>query len=77
MSRLLYALGALALGQNALAAPQLSPRATTSLDAWLATETTFSLNGILNNIGASGTYAQSAKNGAVIASPSTSNPDCK
>lgn len=77
MSRLLYALGALALGQNALAAPQLSPRATTSLDAWLATETTFSLNGILNNIGASGAYAQSAKNGAVIASPSTSNPDCK
>ncbi|OOQ85661.1 Glucoamylase [Penicillium brasilianum] len=75
MSRLLYALGALALGQSALAAPQLSPRATTSLDAWLATETTVSLNGILNNIGASGAYAQSAKNGAVIASPSTSNPD--
>ncbi|KAJ5461429.1 Glucoamylase [Penicillium daleae] len=75
MSRLLYALGALALGQTALAAPQLSPRATASLDSWLATETTFALNGILNNIGASGAYAQSAKNGAVIASPSTSNPN--
>lgn len=77
MSRLLYALGALALGQSALAAPQLSPRATASLDAWLATETTVSLNGILNNIGASGAYAKSAKNGVVIASPSTSNPNCK
>ncbi|KAJ5381374.1 Glucoamylase [Penicillium cataractarum] len=75
MSRLLYALGALALGQSALAAPQLSPRATTSLDAWLATETTVSLDGILKNIGASGAFAQSAKNGVVIASPSTSNPD--
>ncbi|KAH8690676.1 putative glucan 1,4-alpha-glucosidase [Talaromyces proteolyticus] len=75
MPRLSYALCALALGYTALAAPKLSPRATVSLDAWLATETTFSLNGILQNIGASGAYAQSAKAGVVIASPSTSNPD--
>ncbi|KAI2793983.1 Glucoamylase [Penicillium oxalicum] len=74
MSRLLYALGALAVGQSALAAPQLSPRAT-SLDSWLSSETTFSLNGILANIGSSGAYSKSAASGAVIASPSTSNPD--
>ncbi|KAL2830841.1 putative glycosyl hydrolase, family 15 [Aspergillus cavernicola] len=74
MSRLSYALCALALGQCALAAPQLSPRATASLDAWLATETTVSLDGILDNIGASGAYALSARAGVVIASPSTSEP---
>lgn len=77
ISGLSSVLCALALGQSALGAPQLSPRATTSLDAWLATETTVSLNGILDNIGASGAYAQSAKAGVVIASPSTDNPDCK
>jgi glucoamylase len=77
ISRLSSVLCALALGQTALAAPQLSPRATTSLDAWLASETTVSLNGILDNIGASGAYAQSAKAGVVIASPSTDSPDCE
>ncbi|RHZ43995.1 putative glucan 1,4-alpha-glucosidase [Aspergillus thermomutatus] len=75
MPRLSYALCALALGHAAVAAPQLSPRATVSLDTWLATETTVSLNGILANIGASGAYAKSAKAGVIIASPSTSNPD--
>lgn len=77
ISRLYSVLCALALGKSALAAPQLSPRATASLDTWLASETTISLNGILDNIGASGAYAASAKPGVVIASPSTSNPDCK
>lgn len=77
VSRLASVLCALVLGQSALAAPHLSRRATTSLDAWLASETTVSLNGILNNIGASGAYAQSASAGIVIASPSTSSPDCK
>ncbi|EEA23076.1 glycoside hydrolase 15 protein [Talaromyces marneffei ATCC 18224] len=64
-----------ALGHNALAAPQFSPRATVGLDAWLASETTFSLNGILANIGSSGAYSASAKPGVVIASPSTNNPN--
>lgn len=63
--------------QSVLAAPNLTPRATTSLGSWLATETTVSLNGILDNIGASGAYAQSAKAGIVVASPSTSDPDCE
>ena len=77
MPRLSYALCALALGHAAIAAPQLSPRATGSLDTWLATETTVSLNGILANIGADGAYAKSAKPGVIVASPSTSNPDCE
>ena len=68
------ALCALTLSQSAVAAPKLVSRA--NLDTWLDSETTFSLNGILDNIGASGAYAQSAKPGIVIASPSTSNPDC-
>lgn len=71
-----FALHALGLVQAVLGAPQLSPRATTAVDAWLATETTVALNGILANIGSSGDYAKSAKPGVVIASPSTSNPDC-
>ena len=75
LSSVLCALAAFC--QSALAAPGLSPRATTSLDAWLASETTVSLNGILDNIGASGAYAASAKAGVVIAILSTSSPDCK
>jgi glucoamylase len=79
MACLFYSSCALALvwGQIVLAAPNLSPRATVSLGSWLATETAVSLNGILDNIGASGAYAQSAKAGVVIASPSISNPDCE
>ncbi|RAL14878.1 putative glucan 1,4-alpha-glucosidase [Aspergillus homomorphus CBS 101889] len=70
-----YALCALALSPWATAAPQLDARATGSVDAWLGTETTVSLNGILANIGADGEFSKSAKSGIVIASPSTSNPD--
>ncbi|KAF9883667.1 hypothetical protein FE257_003101 [Aspergillus nanangensis] len=76
MTRLLtLALYALTLAPSVIAAPQLAARASTSLDAWLATETTVSLNGILANIGSSGKYAANAKPGIVIASPSTNNPD--
>lgn len=65
----------MALGHAVVAAPQLAARATTSLDTWLASETTVAREGILNNIGSSGAYAASAKPGIVIASPSTSNPN--
>ena len=77
--RLVLALSALAFGQSAVAAPQpaILPRATGSLDTWLATETTVAKNGVLNNIGSTGAHAASAKPGIVIASPSLSNPDCK
>jgi glucoamylase len=72
------ALWALALGHAVIAAPPqvaLAPRAS-SVDSWLASETTIARQGILNNIGSAGAYAASAKPGVVIASPSTSSPDC-
>ncbi|KAL4813309.1 Six-hairpin glycosidase-like protein [Aspergillus spinulosporus] len=75
MPRLSNVLSVLALGHAVTAAPQLSARATASLDTWLSTETSYALDGILANIGASGAYAKTAKAGVVIASPSTENPD--
>ncbi|KAJ5150854.1 uncharacterized protein N7482_010106 [Penicillium canariense] len=66
---------ALALGHAVIAAPQLEPRATASLDTWLASETSVARQGILDNIGSSGAYAASADPGIIIASPSTSSPD--
>ena len=77
MAPIWTALWALTLGQAVLAAPQLAARATSSLDTWLASETTVARQGILDNIGAGGAYAASAKAGIVIASPSTDSPDCK
>ena len=71
------ALCALTFGSAALAAPQLTPRATDSLDTWLESEVPFAREGILDNIGSDGAYAKSSKSGIVIASPSTSNPDCE
>ncbi|KAL4922969.1 putative glucan 1,4-alpha-glucosidase [Aspergillus undulatus] len=75
MLRLCYALAVLALSNPVAAAPPLTPRATLSLDIWLSTETSFALDGILANIGASGAYAKSAEAGVVIASLSTEDPD--
>lgn len=58
-------------------APQLVALASTNLDTWLESETAVAPNAILQNIGARGAFAASAKSGVVIASPSTENPDCK
>lgn len=77
MAPIWTALCALTLGQAVLAAPHLEARATGSLDTWLASETSIARQGILDNIGASGVYAASAKPGIVIASPSTDSPDCE
>lgn len=72
------ALWALTLGHAVVAAPQiLAPRATGSLDTWLASESAVARQGILDNIGSAGAYAANAKPGIVVASPSTSDPDCK
>ena len=72
------ALWALTLGHSVVAAPQiLAPRATGSLDTWLASESTVARQGILDNIGSAGAYAANAKPGIVLASPSTSDPNCK
>ncbi|CAI7588878.1 unnamed protein product [Penicillium pancosmium] len=73
--RIWTALCALTFGSTVLAAPQLAPRATGSLDTWLASETAVAREGILGNIGSSGAYAKSSGSGIVIASPSTDSPD--
>ncbi|KAJ5369544.1 hypothetical protein N7509_014156 [Penicillium cosmopolitanum] len=75
--RIWTTLCALTFGSAVLAAPQLAPRATGSLDAWLASETAVAREGILDNIGSSGAYAKSSGSGIVIASPSTDSPDCE
>jgi hypothetical protein len=77
MAPIWTALCALTLGQAVLAASRLAAGATTSLDTWLASETTVARQGILDNIGSSGVYATTADPGIVIASPSTDSPDCK
>jgi glucoamylase len=70
------ALGVLCLVPTALAG-EFIPRATGSLDSFLATETPIALQGLLNNIGPSGTFTAGVSPGIVIASPSKSDPNCK
>ena len=47
-----------------------------SVDSFIDTESTIALHNLLCNIGADGCNAQGAVPGAVIASPSITNPDC-
>ncbi|KAF2157315.1 carbohydrate-binding module family 20 protein [Myriangium duriaei CBS 260.36] len=54
---------------------RLSSRATGDLSTWLSTENSIALQGVLNNIGSSGSKAQGAGPGVVVASPSKSNPN--
>jgi glucoamylase len=54
----------------------VKPRATGSLDSFIASESTVARQGILNNIGSGGSKVPGAAPGLVIASPSKSNPDC-
>lgn len=79
MARLWTALWAVILGHAAIAALQapLAFRKPHDLDTWLASETAVARQGILDNIGSSGAYAATAKPGVLIASPSTSNPNCE
>ncbi|KAJ9376288.1 CAZyme family GH15 and CBM20 [Paecilomyces variotii] len=64
-------------GTTAVVPPRapVTPRATGSLDSWLATESPYALQGVLANIGPDGADASGASSGIVIASPSKSNPD--
>lgn len=66
-------------GTTAVVPPRapVTPRATGSLDSWLATESPYALQGVLANIGPDGADASGASSGIVIASPSKSDPDCK
>ena len=52
-------------------------RATGSLSSFIASESPIALQGVLNNIGSTGSKAPGAASGLVVASPSTSNPNCK
>ena len=52
-------------------------RATGSLSSFIASESPIALQGVLNNIGSTGSKVPGAASGLVVASPSTSNPDCK
>lgn len=54
----------------------LESRATGSLASFIAAESPIALQGVLNNIGPSGSKALGASPGIVIGSPSTSNPNC-
>ena len=48
-----------------------------STDSFITTETPIALNNLLCNIGSSGCRASGASAGAVVASPSKSDPNCK
>lgn len=56
---------------------QLQARITGSLSSYIATESPIALQGVLDNIGPDGAKVPGAGSGLVIASPSTSNPDCQ
>lgn len=73
------ALCSLALGSTAFGS--LLPhwahlRLRDAVDTWLTSEATVSVSRIIANIGSTGEYAASAASGIIIASPSTSSPDC-
>ncbi|PGH34488.1 glucoamylase [[Emmonsia] crescens] len=55
--------------------PLQTPRATGSLEAWIATESPYALQALLDNIGADGAKVKGAAAGIVVASPSKNEPD--
>lgn len=68
----------LALLAPAVTSSALHPsRRQSGLSGFIQSESTASLQGVLNNIGANGTGAAGASSGIVVASPSKSNPDCQ
>lgn len=69
-------LGTLA-AQKVLGLPGTNaPLQRRAVDGFLSTEEPIALQKLLCNIGFNGCEAQSAAPGAVVASPSTSNPNC-
>ena len=67
----------LALCASALVtdSPRSSLEKRATLDEYIATEAPIALNGILANIGPSGSKSQGAKAGVVLASPTKVDPD--
>lgn len=52
------------------------PHSRTTLDKWVASESSVALSNLLANIGATGAKSYGAAAGIVLASPSKANPDC-
>lgn len=76
--RLLYSLPLLFGAAFSLPSPEsIQERATGSLASWLTSENTYALQGVLANIGASGSKASGASAGVVVASPSKTDPNCE
>lgn len=75
---ILRALPAALLFTGAQSTPlgQLESRQAT-IDAFIQSQTTVSINGVLANIGGGGSKAPGVSAGIVVASPSRSNPDCE
>lgn len=66
----------LVAGLASLAAAAPSELASRDLNSFVEQERAISLQGVKNNIGASGSKAQGAGAGFVVASPSKTDPDC-
>jgi glucoamylase len=73
-TQVLYGLAAAALWQGQVVA---SPSKDNSLEKFITKEADISIKGVLANIGSDGKRAQGAAPGAVVASPSRQDPDCK
>jgi glucoamylase len=62
---------------GALANPAHPTSKPTHLDAFITSEMAIALQGALNNIGPNGSKVPGAGAGFVVASPSTTNPNCQ
>lgn len=57
--------------------PSLQNANRAAIDNFIATEGPIALQGVLNNIGATGAKASGAASGVVVGGSSKSNPDCE
>ena len=73
-TQVLYGLAASALWQGQVVA---SPSKDNSLEKFITKQADISIKGVLANIGSDGKRAQGAAPGAVVASPSREDPDCR
>ena len=76
LNQLVGSLAALALLQGAVVATP-GYGGGSDLGRYIKKQSDVSIQGVLANIGADGSRAQGAAPGAVVASPSRSDPDCK
>jgi glucoamylase len=73
--QLLSSLAAIALWQGGVVA--IPAYGLSDIDRFITKQSDVSIKGMLANIGADGKRAQGAAPGAVVASPSRTDPDCK